>query len=63
MITWPRVCPICPGDLHREDGTYGPVWSCAACGHREVAPMVRIPRQGRRLIRVPGAFLHLRRAA
>jgi hypothetical protein len=67
MLTWPGACPKCFGDLRRNDDFYGCVRVCAECGHRDVAPMLRIPRQPRRraplLIRVPARLVHGRRAA
>jgi hypothetical protein len=66
-MTLPGACPKCFGDLVRREGTYGNERACADCGHRDVAPMLRIPRQTRRraplLIRVPARFVQMRRAA
>jgi hypothetical protein len=66
-MIWPAACPKCAGDLVRQDSLYGSERICAECNHRDVAPMLRIPRATRRrpplLVRVPARIAGLRRAA
>lgn len=45
MSILPARCPVCGGVIVLDEGPYGLLRECAACGHRDAALVIRIPRR------------------